>query len=82
MLQVLKTYAECGIITVTEKERVKQRVAAVDDVDRYNVSDISRAISKLKRNKSPGADMLYSEHFTYLSDKLHVMLTMLFNSKI
>ena len=74
MLLVLKAYAECGIITITvsslqlysyiiTKESVKGRVAAVDYVDRYNVNDISRAISKLKRNKSPGADMLCSKHF-------------------
>ena len=67
---------------ISKKESVKERVAIVDYVDRYKVSDISSAISKLKRNKSPGADMLCSEHFIYASDKLHIMLTMLFNSAI
>ena len=90
MLLILKAYGGCGIITITlfsssyisKNEIVKECVAAVDYVDRYNVSDISRAISKLKNNKSTGADMLCSEHFIYANDKLHVMLTMLFNSKI
>ena len=65
---------------ISKNEILKRRVAAVDYVDRYNVRDISRVISKLKKNKSPGADMLCGEHFIYASDKLHVMLTMLFNS--
>ena len=50
----------------SKKESVDERVAAVDYVDRYNVSDISRVISKLKKNKYPGADMLCSEHFIYI----------------
>ena len=90
MQQVLKAYAACGIITVTVcslqveiiiRKSVKERVPVVDYVDRYNVSDISRVISKLKKNKSPGADILCSEHFIYASGKLQVMLTMLLDSK-
>ena len=59
---------------ISKKESVKAHVAVVDYVDRYKVSDISSAISKLKRNTSPGADMLCSENFRHASDKLHVML--------
>ena len=91
MLMILRAYGECGINTcrllnssrdISKKECVKERVAAVDYVDRYNVSDISMAISKLEITKSPGADMVCSEHFIYASDKLHVMLTMLRNSML
>ena len=53
---------------VSKNESVKERAAAVDYVDRYNVSDISRAISKLKKNKSPGADILCIECCIYASD--------------
>ena len=66
----------------SKKASVKEHVAAADYVDRYNVSDISRAISKLKKNKSPGADIICNEYFIYATGKLQVMLTMLFNSKI
>ena len=37
-------------LNVSKKEIVKECVAVVDYVDRYNVSDISSAISKLKWN--------------------------------
>ena len=35
---------------ISKKVSVKEREAVVDYVDRYNVSDISRKISKLKKN--------------------------------
>ena len=39
----------------------------------------AKAIKELKRNKSSGADMLTSEHFLYASEKLHVLISLLFN---
>ena len=63
------------------RKSVKERVAVVNYADSYNVSDVSRAISELKKNKFPGADMLCSEHLIYASNKLHVVLIM-FNTAI
>ena len=33
----------------------------------------------MKRNKSPGADSLTSEHFIYADEKVNVLLSLLFN---
>ena len=63
----------------SKRESVEKRVAVVAYVDRYKPDDVAKAIKELKRNKSPGADMLTSEHFLYASDKLHVLLSLLFN---
>ena len=64
----------------SKKESVEKRIAAIDYVDRYNPNDIAKAIKELKKNKSPGADTLSSEHFLYASEKLHVLISLLFNS--
>ena len=63
----------------SKRESVEKRVAVVTYVDRYKPDDVANATKELKRNKSPGADMLTSEHFLYASEKLHVLLSLLFN---
>ena len=63
----------------SKRESVEKRVAVVTYADRYKPDDVANAIKELKRNKSPGADMLTSEHFLYASEKLHVLLSVLFN---
>ena len=63
----------------SKRESVVKRVAVVAYVDRYKADDVAKAIKELKNNKSPGADMLTSEHFLYASEKLHVLLSLLFN---
>ena len=63
----------------SKRESVEKRVAVIAYVDRYKPDDVAEAIKELKRNKSPGADMLTSEHFLYASEKLHVLLSLLFN---
>ena len=63
----------------SKRESVEKRVAVVAYVDRYKPDDVANAIKELKRNKSPGADMLTSEPFLYASEKLPVLLSLLFN---
>ena len=55
----------------SKKESVEKRIAAIDYLDRYNPNDVAKAIKELKKNKSPGADTLTSEHLLYASEKLH-----------
>ena len=63
----------------SKRESVENRVAVIDYVGRHKPDDVAKAIKELKRNKSPGADMLTSEHFLYASENLHVLLSLLFN---
>ena len=50
------------------------------DFQKFSAHDIREVISKLKTNKSPGTDLVQSEHFIYAHDKISCLLSMLFNS--
>ena len=46
----------------------------------FTSNDICEAIKKLKSGKSPGLDKLSSENFKYASERLFVMLSLLYNA--
>ena len=46
----------------------------------FTSNDICAAIKKLKSGKSPGLDKLSSENFKYASERLFVMLSLLYNA--
>ena len=63
----------------SRKESVLNQINTVTDVDRFNVKHVKDAIKELKKNKSPGADMVASEHYIHACEKVNVLLSLLFN---
>ena len=63
----------------SKKDQVICDINPVTHIRRFDVENVKGAIKVLKRNKSPGADSLTSEHFIYADEKVNVLLSLLFN---
>ena len=48
----------------------------------FNPTMVKDNICKLKSGKAPGSDSLYAEHFIFANDRLHVLLSLIFNSML
>ncbi len=68
------------VINTCDKTEVEEYISSEVDVESINgcVSEIVEAIKYLPHNKSPGHDSLMPEHFQYASDRLPVLLAVLF----
>jgi hypothetical protein len=66
----------------SKKESVLRNLADVGDADLFSTSDIKCIIKNLKKEKSPGLDNIYGEHFIYAHDKLSEIICILFNTML
>jgi hypothetical protein len=68
----------------SEKENVLEQLSDMSNncVNRITPENVNVAIKKLKKGKSPGCDNLQSEHYIFASNKLSVLLCIVFNCMI
>ncbi len=69
-----------SVTNTCDKAEVEEYISFEVDVESINicVSEIMEAIKYLPHNKSPRHDSLMSEHFQYGSDRLPMILAVLF----
>ena len=76
-----------GILNSSKDKSLKQNVIrelqSCTSLDNpFTPVEICKTIKALKSGKACGRDGLQSEHFRYCSDKIHVLLSLLFNAMI
>ena len=62
------------------KESVLDKLSTVGPHEKFTTMDVKLALKDLKCGKSPGTDLLSSEHFIYANDSICVFLSLLFNA--
>ena len=79
-----------SLLNSSKCERYKSRVDNIVnsvDLNEFNYgrcmpNDIKIAIKDIKMGKTCGIDGIYGEHFKYASDKIQVLLSLLFNAMV
>ena len=81
-----EAFSKCSIDSYKDTKHVSElnrKIATADDTSThntsFNVSDVEKALRKLKIGKAPGIDGIAKEHLQYSHPSLTVYITFLFN---